>query len=82
MKIHGVCECMCVQKYVQNILNVCRWLCLVPWVNGYICKHLCKKPSKRSWRTDRQRAVGIRVHAGSWAVQLVHSALRAREGGR
>ena len=38
-----------------------------------VCMHPCKEASKRSWRTDRQRAVGIRVHAGSWAVQLVHS---------
>lgn len=42
---------------------------------------LCKKPSNRSWRTDRQRATGIRMHAGNWGVQLVHSmSARAREG--
>lgn len=46
-----------------------------------MCMHSCKKLSKRSWRTDRQRAVGIRVHAGSWAVQLVHSVSAESWGG-
>lgn len=48
-----------------------------------VCGHVCERPSKRSWRTDRERAVGIRVHAGSWAVQLAHSvSIESRAGER
>lgn len=58
-------------------LHPCRWLgahflVYTPTSMG-VCMHLCKESSKRSWRTDRQRAVGIRVHAGSWAVQAMLS---------
>ena len=47
-----------------------------------VCKHLCKKSSKRLRRTDKQRAVGIRVHAGSWTVQSLHTVTVESQGGK
>lgn len=63
-----LCACVCASAggwVTVSLYNTYTYRC--------VCMHSCKKPSKRSWRTDRQRAVGIRMHAGSWAVQLVHS---------
>lgn len=73
--------------YVLWYVCMCRWLSncflIAPLSTGvYVFMCTCaKKPSKRSWRTDRQRAVGIRMHAGSWAVQLVHSVSAESQGG-
>lgn len=69
-----------VRMFVYHLMYMCAgsWvpvslLCMLTSMGMCMCMNSCKKLSKRSWRTDRQRAVGIRVHAGSWAVQLVHS---------
>lgn len=64
---------------------MCRRLCAyflvcTPTSTG-VCLYSYKKSSKRSWRTDRLRAVGIRVHAGGWAVQPMHCCV-SRESGR
>lgn len=44
--------------------------------------HPYKESGMRSWRTARQRVVGIRVHAGSWFAQPKHTVSVERQAGR